>query len=185
MSTPSRLTVTETGRELGWMADRDLLQKLSNDGWNPQNFDFDSSGLAISFECKELGTPSTWEYDCNQEGGSSEATIGSLNSYAEFHGLEIIFVYRVGSEGAQRRGFYTRFYGRRPRADHATWSFPWQYCGVVAGVVITGSEQGKVLHPPTTHPDEWELIGTVKSWNQQDREFTGRHLRIFKRPTTQ
>ena len=185
MATPSRMTITESGRDLGWSEDRELLRSLSDEGWDPRRFDFDNSGLVISFECQNLGTPSEWEYDCNQEGGTSVATIGTLKYYAESHGLEIIFVYRVGTQGAERQGGYTRFYCRRPRTtDNPRWKFPFEYCGVVAGEIVTGFEQVQVERPPTTHPKEWELIGTVRSWNEADWTFNGRRLRIYKRPSS-
>ena len=181
MASPRRQIVTELGRELGWQADHELLNRMAEEGWDPVKFDFDYNGLVIHFEQTSDGQPSKWKYDCNGEGGNSSATIGSLKYYAQFNGLEIIFVYRTGTAGAERQGSYTRFFSRAPREDSETWKSNFEYCGVVASKIETGFEKVHIEKPPTTHPKLWELIGTVRSWNEDDWAYTGRRLRIYKR----
>jgi hypothetical protein len=182
MANPRRQLVTERGRELGWQADHELLNQMAEQGWDPVKFDFDDNGLVIEFEQTPDGQPSKWKYDCNQEGGTNSATIGTIIGYSEINRLEMLFVYRVGTQGAERRGFYTRFFGRLPREETESWNPSFEYCGVVASTIETGSEEVEIDKPPTTHPKLWELIGTVRSWNETDYDFTGRRLRIYKRP---
>ena len=182
MGTTRRQLVTERGRDLGWQADHELLNQMAEQGWDPVKFDFDYNGLVIEFEQTPDGQPSTWKYDCNQEGGNSRATIGTIDGYARTHRLEILFVYRVGTKGAERKGGYTRFFGRAPRENSEAWEPGCEYCGVVASKIETGFEKVRIEKPPTTHPKLWELIGTVRSWNENDFSYTGRRLRIYKRP---
>jgi len=58
-------------------------------------------------------SPRLVEYDCNQEGGSAESFVSTLNDYCTDRGWEVIFAYRVGTEGAETSGVYTRFLMRR------------------------------------------------------------------------
>jgi hypothetical protein len=176
-----RQIIPERGRELGWREDHDLLNQMADQGWDPIKFDFDADGLIIEFEQTPDGQSSKWKYDCNQEGGSSSATIGTVKHYTKDNGLEMLFVYRVGTKGAERRGHYTRFISRVPREKAESWSPSFEYCGVVASKVETGFEEAHIEKPPTTHPKLWELIGIVRSWNENDSDFTGRRLRIYKR----
>lgn len=182
MGTKRKQLVTERGRELGWHADHELLNHMAEQGWDPVKFDFDDNGLVIEFEQTPDGQPSKWKYDSNQEGGNSSATIGTLKDYSQFNGLEILFVFRTGTAGAERKGGYTRFFSRAPRENSEAWEPGFEYCGVVASKIETGFEKVHIEKPPTTHPKLWELIGTVRSWNETDHAMTGRRLRIYKRP---
>ena len=177
MGTTRRQFVSERGRDLGWVADRELLNEMGDQGWDPVGFTFDDDGVVIEFEQTQDGEPSKWKYDCNQEGGDTQVTIGILKDY----GQEMLFVFRTGTQGAERDGVYTRFYCRSPREETDSWNPSFEYCGVIGSQIASGWNETEVKNPPTTHPRLWELIGTVRSWSDNDGAFTGRRLKIFKR----
>ena len=181
MGTARRQFVSERGRDLGWSEDRDLLTEMGDQGWDPVGFSFDDEGVVIEFEQTQNGEPSNWNYDCNQEGGDTQVTIGILKDYAERHRQEMLFVFRTGARGAERNGGYTRFYSRSPREESDSWNPSFEYCGVIGSQIATGWIETEVKNPPTTHPRLWELIGIVRSQNMNDNTFTGRRLKIFKR----
>jgi len=181
MGTARRQFVSERGRDLGWSEDRDLLTEMGDQGWDPVGFSFDDEGVVIEFEQTQNGEPSNWNYDCNQEGGDTQVTIGILKDYAERHRQEMLFVFRTGARGAERNGGYTRFYSRSPREESDSWNPSFEYCGVIGSQIATGWNETDVKNPPTTHPRLWELIGIVRSLDMNDNTFTGRRLKIFKR----
>ena len=181
MGTTRRQFVSERGRDLGWVADRELLNEMGDQGWDPVGFTFDDDGVVIEFEQTQNGEPSKWKYDCNQEGGNTQVTIGSLKDYAESQRQEMLFVFRTGTQGAERDGRYTRFYCRSPREETDSLNPSFEYCGVIGSQIESGWNETVVKNPPTTHPRLWELIGTVRSWSDNDGAFAGRRLKIFKR----
>ena len=176
MGTTRRQFVSERGRDLGWVADRELLNKMGDQGWDPVGFTFDDDGVVIEFEQTQDGEPSKWKYDCNQEGGDTQVTIGIL----KYYGQEMLFVFRTGTQGAERDGVYTRFYCRSPREETDSLNPSFEYCGVIGSQIESGRNETVVKNPPTTHPRLWELIGTVRSWSDKEHAFTNR-LQIYKR----
>ena len=184
MATARRQFVSERGRDLGWSEDRILLIEMSDQGWDPVGFSFDEDGVVIEFEQTQNGEPSKWNYDCNQEGGDTQVTIGVLKDYAERHRQEMLFVFRTGARGAERNGGYTRFYSRSPREETDSWNPSFEYCGVIGSQIASGWNETEVKNPPTTHPRLWELIGIVRSLDMNDNTFTGRRLKIHKRKAT-
>ena len=184
MGTTRRQFVSERGRDLGWVADRELLNEMGDQGWDPVGFSFNDDGVVIEFEQTQNGEPSKWKYDCNQEGGNTQVTIGSLKDYAESQRQEMLFVFRTGTQGAERNGGYTRFYSRSPREETDSWNPSFEYCGVIGSKIASGWNETEVKNPPTTHPRLWELIGIVRSLDMNDNTFTGRRLKIYKRKAT-
>ena len=177
MGTTRRQFVSERGRDLGWVADRELLNKMGDQGWDPVGFTFDDDGVVIEFEQTQDGEPSKWKYDCNQEGGDTQVTIGILKDY----GQEMLFVFRTGTQGAERDGRYTRFYCRSPREETDSLNPSFEYCGVIGSQIESGRNETVVKNPPTTHPRLWELIGIVRSLDMNDNSINGRRLKIYKR----
>ena len=105
------ITISERGRPLGYGADGGLLTDLSKDGWEPHKFRITPRGLSIDFVFADTSAH-RYEYDCNQEGGSAESFVRTLENFGD-KGWEVIFAYRVGTEGAETSGTYTRFLMRR------------------------------------------------------------------------
>ena len=180
MGTTRRQFVSERGRYLGGHADKKLLNEMGDQGWDPVGFTFDDDGVVIEFEQTQDGEPSKWKYDCNQEGGDTQVTIGILKDY----GQEMLFVFRTGTQGAERDGRYTRFYCRSPREETDSLNPSFEYCGVIGSQIESGRNETVVKNPPTTHPRLWELIGIVRSLDMNDNTFNGRRLKIYKRKAT-
>ena len=181
MGTTRRQFVSERGRDCGCGCDSELLNEMGDQGWDPVGFSFDDDGVVIAFEQTQDGEPSKWKYDCNQEGGPSHVTIGIINYYARRTRQEMLFVFRTGTQGAERNGVYTRFYCRSPREETDSWNPSFEYCGVIGSYIESGQNETEVKNPPTTHPRLWELIGTVRSWSDNENAFTNHLLKIYRR----
>ena len=122
---PDSITISERGRPLGWEADCNLLNDLSKDWWEPHRFRITTHGLSIDFV--RPFSPLLFEYDCNQEGGSAESFVSTLNHYCTDKGLEVIFAFRAGTAGAETSGTYTRFFMRRRRGNDSSQKFKYHF----------------------------------------------------------
>jgi len=173
----SRSVVVEAGRELGWTADRELLNRMADAGWDPVDFRLTRNGLEIEFELSNPSGPSTWVYDCNQEGGTIETLLMVLGHFSSDlywtpednpHNLEAVFFYRVesGSSGAREDGFYVRFFGRRPRDHSATWPGGWEYLAV--------ENTGKA---PVSRGGKWTYLASMRNHPDQPAE-----MAVYRRP---
>jgi len=165
--------VTEMGRALGWMCDKDLLCSMAEKGWDPVAFRLGSGGLEITFELTNASGTSVWTYDCNQEGGLMGTDINfivsTLNGYMNRNRLESIFCYRTGLSGAERSGPYVRFFGRRLIRPTETSVVRWEH----RAVAITSRARA-------TLPGGWTHVATINSYPGDTRKF-GLYKRMISR----
>ena len=158
----NRKIIRESGRPLGWEADRGLLREMSEQGYDPVDFRLTPRGLEIVFEQSKLDGPSEWVYDCNQEGGSAQTVADTFQQYRADFGsesgevFEPIFAYRVQFEGANSQGTYVRFFGRCPRDFGAPTPVAWK----ITPVVVTSRGQSASPGP------QWQKFAQfVDTWS--------------------
>lgn len=164
MTTNRICRIVEKNRAVGWMADNELLRHMASGGWDPVAFRFGVSGLEITFESTNESGPSRWTYDCNQEGGSINDLVRTLDMYMNSHGLELIFCFRAGSGEATRSGGYVRFFARRPALRTGIGDVGWEHRAMKIAGRARARLNGGWTHVATinSYPDVGAKFGIYK-----------------------